>query len=553
MDNQTSFPCSKYGVANIAVVALLLLASACSPPAALRTPSTGHIGTEPIEPPDATPPVQAEIPPPLIQAPSLPPPDISSVQETYTVIVTDVPIKELLFSLARDAKLNLDIYDDIKGSITINAIDQTLPQILQRIAKQSDIRYQIDGANLVVSADTPYLKTYKIDYVNMSRSSTGQIRLSTQIASTGSMDVSTTTAGAGQSSGANNSTLSVVNVSDNEFWQTLANNIAAIIADSDDGNQAASSRHVMVNREAGLISVRATFKQHNDIQAFVDQVIASAQRQVLIEATVVEVGLDNNYQTGVDWGRFTTNVVNGLPNGVDVEQQLLGGNLGSAPATVITYGDINNNYNISASVRLLEQFGDVQVLSSPKIMVLNNQTSVLKVVDNRVYFTIDVDRTQNQISTLETFQTEVHTVPVGLVMSLVPYISETDEVVLNIRPTISRILQFVNDPNPELARAGVVSPIPEIQVREMESVLRLANGQVAVIGGLMQDSRNNSSDGVPGVSRLPVVGDAFKYRNDQLDKTELVIFIRTTVVKEPSLDGDLKRFREFLPARSAID
>lgn len=516
----------------------------------LKEPSTGHIGLG--APAPQTPEDKVNIPPPLTQVPSLPPPKVQEPLETYTVIVNEVPVKELLFALARDAKLNLDIYDDIDGVITINAIDQTLPQILDRIARQTNIRYQIEDTNMVVSADTPYLHTYKIPYVNMSRDSVGQIDLSTQIAASGTVGVGT--AGGGRSSGSNNSTLTVKNNSIHDFWNTLFINITSLLGEKTvaSATNQLGSENIVINRETGLVSVRATSKQHQDIQGFLDQVMGSAQRQVLIEATIVEISLSNRFQSGVDWNRLTTNLVDDFADGVSVEQQLLGGNLGSAPATVLTYGDVKDSSTVSASVKLLEEFGDVQVLSSPKVMALNNQTSILKVVDNRVYFTIEVETVAvAEVAAATTFETDVHTVPVGLVMSLVPYISDTDEIILNIRPTISRILGFVNDPNPELAREGVISPIPEIQVREMESVLRLNNGQVAVIGGLMQDSLNKSHDGVPGLSKIPVVGNAFKYRDDKLNKTELVIFLRTTVIKDPSLDGDLKQFREYLPTRAS--
>ena len=535
---------SKY----LLVTSLAVLSIACAPKQ-FKDLSAGHIGLE-----SEVTEVKSNIPLPVTQVPNLPPPQAEEPLETYTVIVNEVPVKELLFALARDAKLNLDIYDDIKGTITINAIDQTLPQILDRISRQTNIRYQAEGSNLIVSSDTPFLKTYKVPYVNMSRNSAGQIDLSTQIAASGTVDVSTS-GGGSRGAGSNNSTLSVKNNSLHDFWRTLFVNIAAMVGDkstSQSGNQIGSD-NVIVNRETGLLSVRATSKQHRDVQDFLDLVIGSAQRQVLIEATIVEIGLSNQYQAGVDWNRLTTNLVEGFPDGISVEQQLIGGNLGTSPATVLTYGDIKDKSTVSASVRLLEEFGDVQVLSSPKVMALNNQTSILKVVDNRVYFTIEVETIAvAQVAAATTFETDVHTVPVGLVMSLVPYISETNEIILNIRPTISRIIGFVNDPNPELAREGVTSPIPEIQVREMESVLRLNDGQVAVIGGLMQDSLNKSSAGVPFLSRVPGVGNAFKFRNDNLTKTELVIFLRTTVIKDPSLDGDLKQFREYLPVPTAF-
>lgn len=518
-----------------------LAACANEPP---RQPSQGHLGTEP------KPAVQVpEIPPPVTKAPVLPPPSAKKELETYTVTVNQVPVKELLFALARDAKLNLDVYDDIEGLITINAIDQTLPQILDRIARQTNIRYQVEGNNLVISADTPYLKTYKVPYVNMSRESEGRIDLATQIASSGTVGVGNS--GSGTTGAGNNSTLTVRNTSEHDFWNTLRVNISSIIGEKVQGN--AASENVLINREAGLVSVRATSKQHVSIQAWIDTVMASVQRQVLIEATVAEVGLNNRYRAGVDWSRVTTSMIDELPDGVNVEQQLTGANLADPPTFVLTYGNQDGDVVISSSVRLLQQFGDVKVLSSPKIMALNNQTSVLKVVDNRIYFTVDAETSQNQVNTITSFETEVHTVPVGFVMALIPSISEQDGVILNIRPTISRILRFVSDPNPALAAQDIINEIPEIQVREMESLLRLNNGQIAVIGGLMQDVVNKDSDAVPGLSRIPGIGEAFRYRDNQVTKTELVIFLRATVIKEPSLDGDLKHLKPFLPGPVATD
>jgi MSHA biogenesis protein MshL len=352
----------------------------------------------------------------------------------------------------------------------------------------------------------------------------------------------------GGSAGGNNSTLSVVNNSSNDFWRTLFVNIRSIIRDvaSSGPTTELSSANVSVNRESGLISVSATSKQHAEVQAFIDHVINSAQRQVLIEATVAEITLSKTFRAGIDWSRIAAG------DGTSASQNLLGfaldsTTIGTTPGLVVGYRNARDGYDIMGSLRLLEQFGDVSVLSSPKLMVLNNQTSILKVVDNRVYFTVDVTETTNQNSTRVTFETEVHTVPVGLVMALIPYVSDTDEIILNIRPTISRILQFVPDPNPTLAAVNTESLIPEIQVREMESMLRLSNGQVGIIGGLMQNSVDKKTDAVPGLSKVPVVGEAFKSRNNEIAKTELVIFLRATVVREPGLEADLKSFKQFLP------
>jgi len=124
---------------------------------------------------------------------------------------------------------------------------------------------------------------------------------------------------------------------------------------------------------------------------------------------------------------------------------------------------------------------------------------------------------------------------------------------LNVRPTITRIVSYVNDPNPLLATAGVVSQIPVIQARELESIMKVDSGQIAVMGGLMQDSVDNNKDGVPGLSSLPLIGNLFTYRNEASSKTELVIFMRPVVVKDASVNGDYKDYRYLLPDKEPIN
>ncbi len=199
----------------------------------------------------------------------------------------------------------------------------------------------------------------------------------------------------------------------------------------------------------------------------------------------------------------------------------------------------------------MQTFGDVSVMSSPKVMAINNQTAILKVVDNLVYFNVEVN-IDNASSTvgggrLFTFETQINTVPVGFVMSVTPFINMDESVTINVRPTISRVIDYVEDPNPQLAEAGVVSEIPVIQVREVESVLKVNSGNIAVIGGLMQDEVERDSSGVPVLSKIPGIGAAFRYDEDKSVKTELVIFIRPTVIGDASLEGDLDDFRRFLP------
>lgn len=517
------------------------LLSACAPQPPISSP--GHINNSPLPPP------KNDIPPLIQQHAFIPSPQLTPPQETFTVVVDNVPVDKLLFALARDANLNIDIYPEIKGSITLNAVNQTLTQLLERIANQIDLRYQLNGTHLIISPDLPYLRLYQIDYVNLARESTSEISVATQIISDVNRKVGGSSGGGGGSSGGgganNNSTTQIKNKSDNRFWEILTENIQAILASHQTQDQPSNVEdNVIVNPQSNVISIRATHQQHEEIQRFLDQVIANVQKQVLIAATIVEVRLNDNYQAGVDWRRIAGDFT--------YQQSLLKGNLSQgSPFYAFGYSNPESAFgNISVMVRLLEEFGSVKVISSPQIMALNNQTAILKVVDNLVYFTTEVEIYETETRSRETYTTQVSTVPVGLVMSVTPQISDNDEVILNIRPTISRVLDYKVDPNPGLAQAGTINRIPQIEIREIESILKVNNTDIAIIGGLMQDTTQQNKQGVPVLSQLPLIGDLFSYRNDNYAKSELIIFLRPTVIKDASVSGDLHNYRRYLPDAS---
>lgn len=587
------------------------------------------------------------IPEPVRQSAALAAPVPQAKLETYSVTVHKVAVQSLLFALARDAGLNVDIHPGIEGLVTLNALNQTLPQLLNRISKQVDLRYEIDGKNLLVLPDTPVWRNYKVDYVNMARSTSSSVNIATQISTAGGGSNTNSNGGAStnggnssngaNNSGNNNSTTLVVNRSENNFWYSLERNIRDLLRDtaqadmpadplaqllnqsvqqsqqnqqsqqgqqgqqqnqqqypqsnqqqnqqsnqqqgqqnqqqqnqqtgqqqSGDGvaqlrmaNKGAPSA-VVVNAEGGLIAVRATGRQHEKVQEFLNIVLGSAKRQVLIEATIIEVRLSNEYQQGINWSR--------LHGGLSLTQKQVGTTVlpsavtpGTTPGLfVLDYANPTSRLgNIAATIQLLESFGKVKVLSSPKISVLNNQTAMLKVVDNNVFFTIKVTPaivgTNGAATIPATYESKLETVPVGFVMSVTPQISESDEVTLNVRPTITRIVGYVQDPNPALAVEKVISQVPVIQARELESIMRVSSGQVAVMGGLMQDSIENAKDGIPGLSQLPLVGNLFTYRNETGSKTELVIFMRPVVVKDASMDGDYKDYRYLIPNQKPLN
>ena len=482
--------------------------------------------------------------------------DTTKTEDVYSVVVNDVDLRELLFALSRDASLNIDIAPDIEGTITLNAVDQTLSQILDRIVNFSNIRYSIKNDVLVIEKDSPYFVHYDIGYLNMGRSSESFVSISTEVATTGVGAVEGSSSGG---EGNNNSSTSIENRSDYNFWQTLIQNIEAIVyggdstqsisAGGENPSETATERaplantSIIANAESSTLSIKASQKKHLEVQTFLDEVLNGAKRQVLIEASIVEVNLNDEYQAGVNWSKL----VESGGSGFGFTQSLIGTNLANAPVSTLTYTGANSD-SLNATVKLLNQFGNAKVLSTPKLMVLNNQTALLKVVDNLIYFTIDVEEDVQENIINRTFTSEIHSVPVGLVMSVTPQISDVGAVTLNVRPTISRVLRFVEDPNPALAISDTTSLIPEISVREMESVMQINDGDTAIIGGLMQDQHGDDTSGVPGLSKLPWVGDLFSYKDKSYTKSELIIFIRPTVITQANLNSkELEGYKKYLP------
>jgi general secretion pathway protein D len=207
--------------------------------------------------------------------------------------------------------------------------------------------------------------------------------------------------------------------------------------------------------------------------------------------------------------------------------------------------------NLNAAIRLLESFGDVRVLSSPKVSVLNNQAALLRVTRDIVYFTITPSEKSITVSgggsafVSASFTTTPTVAAEGFMMSVLPQINEADSIVLNVRPTIRRQVSFETDPNPALI--SVQNRIPVFETRELDSILRIQSGQTAVLGGLMQDSVENIDDGIPGLNRIPLIGWLFAQQRKVNRKTELVIFLRATVIRDASVEGDYRGFRELLP------
>lgn len=493
----------------------------------------------------------------------------------YSVMVHNAPVRETLLGLAKSAKVNIDIHPNVDGNITLNAIQETMPSILDRICEQLDIRWSKKNNHILVELDTPYLKNYMVDYINMGRDLEAKVSTNTQIVTQSQItnNVNNTINNSSNNSNIVNdnnniSSTLVKNKTNNNFWKSLEKNIKDILQETDKilpegsseteikienninnninnnyklnnknatnsidkNNNYSLIKHstfkeaasVIINQETGIISVRATHKQHQKINDFIQQVFNSAKRQVLIEATIIEVILNDNYQQGIDWKKIT----------------------GFGAFSFIGNSLNNNNINLSyindndktILVNLLETFGETKVLSSPHLAVLNNQTAMLKVVENYVYFNVKVDTISTaNVGTTTTYTSTPQTVSVGVVMSVTPQISKDNIVMLNVRPTITQIAYTVADPNPDLQKNGIQNLLPVIDTREIESVLRIKSGQTAILGGLMKDEVNLKRSAVPILGNIPLLGEVFNNFNHSKKKSELIILLRPLVIKENQL------------------
>ena len=547
---------------SVSVVALATALVGCAQ--APAKPSETHLGVE-VPPPT----VPGTIPPPVQIAPVLPEPRPAVPPETYSVVVNNVGAQDLLFALARDAKLNIDIHPGISGNVTLNAVEQTLPQLLERISRQVSMRYELHGANLLVLPDAPFLRAYEVDFVSASRNVKMQSQASTQFGAAGAAG-GAGGAGGGQGTG---STATIDIASNNQLWDTLVQNIRDILGESAGAagtakpaagaGAAQGPTDVIGNRESGVLYVRATSRQHERVQTFLDSVLSNVRRQVLIEATVAEVQLSNEYQRGIDWQRLRTGAgavgTAGFgtgQSGVEFSQSSQ-----STPAAIDTtafiLGGANVSRNFNAAIRLLESFGDVRVLSSPKVSVLNNQTALLRVTRDIVYFTITPSTQPITIAgggsgttnIQQSFTTTPNVAAEGFMMSVLPQISDTETIILNVRPTIRRRVDDATDPNPALTTPNL---IPVFETRELDSMLRIQSGQTAVLGGLMQDSVESVEDTIPLINRIPFFGKLFAQERKVTRKTELVIFLRATVVRDASVEGDYASFRNLLPTENFL-
>lgn len=491
---------------------------------------------------------------PALQQKKLPSPALPAAFKTPLSlhVASDLPLSALFEKLG--AYLDIDLYLDKsirnKG-VTLSASNKPFIHILENLCTLEKLRYRFENDLLFIEPDLPFSRSYSLQFLNFVRSSENKISSGTDIFAHG-MKASSEGAITSCHAGENGSNTSVSMSSASDFWKELELNLQNLLAPSGEEEHTQAARF-SIHKQAGVVSVWGTSEQHFRVQEYLDLLRKSVSSQILIEAKVVEVTLDEKFKSGIDWGFLSASkeYKNGFTGGHNFVSHL-----SDTTGSLIKELDVPDGFvqyratlegGMSGILQCLQYFGATKTLSSPRLTVINNQSAVLKVARNQVYFKLNYSRHVSTKSEYNDFSvgSDIQTIPVGLVMTVQPAIDpETNSVILFLRPTISRLASEVSDPSMAIAvrqnkessneKDLPDSKVPIIEVKEIDSVMRLANDEVGILGGFMETSSSHFRNKNPLLGDVPVVKEAFSSlkKDDQLK--ELVILIRVKILDTPT-------------------
>lgn len=534
-----------------------------------------------------------------------------------------VSLRDLMFELADQASIDLELDPQIQGSIIFTAKERPFDEVVDRICQMAGLRYKFVNHVLRVELDRPYIKTYSVDYINLVRS--GSSEMSAEVSMGGSGGGGEEGGGGSTSGGSSAEVASELEV---DVWSDLSENLEQILAASDTymtlatladpvpsvaesipadpmgagvppalpGMPAAGVAPTAqtataaidpltgmpmavplspstpptlnvssvageplvpnppatfsINRQAGTLTLFATDRQQKEVEEYLSGLQKRLTTQIAIEARVLQVDLNDEFATGIDWDSLD------LTGMISVDPSF--SSLGiSSEAT----GGFTGIFEAGSSVRLVveavSKFGTVRALSSPRVMVLNNQPALVNISDNNVYFAFTAERTEGEDGEPDRIdvETEQRSVPEGVILTVLPSANaDTGEIMLSVRPTISNIVERVADPTVALvyASAGLdpseapSNQIPVVGVQEIDSLIKMQSGQTVVMGGLMKDSNTVTEESIPVLGDIPYFGAAFRNHSDVIKKSELVIFLTARVVSGGNADDmDRKLYKKF--------
>ena len=442
----------------------------------------------------------------------------------FDLSCSEAPVRSFLRSLVKDTNYNIVVHPDVKGTVSLELTQVTLTDVMNVIREVYGLDYVLEGNVYRVYPDTLRTEIFRLNYLNIARSGRSEVQVSagkvTDSNGQNRGDAYGTDYGGG-SSQQEDVVGTVVNTeAEADLWSEVRTTLEALTA-FDEGS------HVMVTPQVGVIVVRAKPVTLRAVQSYIAQVESSVNRQVILEAKVVEVTLNDGFESGIDWNTFGRGSGGLRAN----SRHSFAGELMSGESdfynprgSVFTLsGDVGD---FSGTLNLLKTQGTVQVLSSPRIATVNNQKAVIKVGSDEFFVTDINSNTITAGSAINTNDSpELTPFFSGIALDVTPQISDDGNVVLHVHPTVSEVSEQLKE------IGGEMVPLAASTIRESDSIVRASSGQIVVIGGLMQNTSQDENAGVPWLRRIPLIGHLFNQKSQRSRKSELVILLKPVVVE----------------------
>jgi MSHA biogenesis protein MshL len=527
------------------VLILLLIAAGCQTPQDKQRPTTmeqindemTRAVRESAKPaaPDVV--SQALLPPLKILIPSGP----RAVEPKFDLVVSNAPANQVFMGIVSGTRYSMLVHPDVTGTISVNLKDVTVLEALDAIRELYGYDYKLDGTRIYIQPLTLQTHVFQVNYLMSQRKGTSEITVTSgSITSntSGSTSAGSTTSPTTSSSGLQSSKISTT--SNTDFWGELKDALTTIVG-------VGNGRSLVVSPQSGVVVVKAMPTELRAVAQYLRATQISVDRQVILEAKIIEVRLSDSSQSGINWAGFDrsnnfrgglgTNTQNvALPGGALNAGTTLSSLLGSGLATASgattggLFGLAFRTSSFAALLEFLESQGNVSVLSSPRIATLNNQKAVLKVGTDEFFVTNVSTSTTTGTATTSSPTVTLQPFFSGIALDVTPQIDENNNITLHIHPSVSDVTSV--NKSISLGASGTLNlPLASSAVSETDSIVRAQDGQVVAIGGLMRSTSLSDNSQIPGIGEVPIVGELFKHTNRSVSKRELVILLKPTVVK----------------------